>query len=103
MLRSPHTSVLVLLGFARETVWFVCVVVAVCSGGCKSLQKDTISDEVIMARQMSLRGFDSLEQGELEDAEAWFANLGSYHQFHLKTVSHYEIFRCGQFFVSERL
>ncbi|MCA9119876.1 MAG: tetratricopeptide repeat protein [Planctomycetaceae bacterium] len=74
MLRSPHTSVLVLLGFARETVWFVCVVVAVCSGGCKSLQKDTISDEVIMARQMSLRGFDSLEQGELEDAEAWFAN-----------------------------
>ncbi len=42
--------------------------------GCASLRKDTVSEDVITARQMSLRGFDSLQRGKLEDAEAWFAN-----------------------------
>ena len=42
--------------------------------GCATLRKPPVSDDVISARQMSLRGFDSLQQGKLDDAEAWFAN-----------------------------
>lgn len=42
--------------------------------GCATLRKDTASEDVITARQMSLRGFDSLQRGKLDEAEAWFAN-----------------------------
>jgi len=42
--------------------------------GCASLHKDTVSGEVIKAREMSLHGFDLLQQGKPEDAELSFKN-----------------------------
>jgi len=74
MVRLLHITSPSSRGFVRATamLMFMCGVAHV--GGCASLHKDTISEDVIMARQMSLRGFDSLEHGNMEDAEAWFAN-----------------------------
>ena len=59
----------------RRTI--VVLLAAMCMSslsGCVALRRDTGSEDVITARQMSLRGFDSLRRGKLEDAEAWFAN-----------------------------
>ena len=43
------------------------------AGGCKSLRGDP-DENVISARQMSLRGLEAMEQGDLEQAEVWFAS-----------------------------
>ncbi|HUG70565.1 MAG TPA: tetratricopeptide repeat protein [Pirellulaceae bacterium] len=74
MARSPHTTFSAPYAVGRA-VATLAIAAAVLNGlGCASLRKGTISEDVITARQMSLRGFDSLEQGKLKDAEAWFAN-----------------------------
>ncbi len=71
MVLLPRTTLSSLYDIGRT----LAMVVGVLNGlGCASLHKDAISEEVISARQMSLRGFDSLERGKLEDAETWFAN-----------------------------
>ncbi len=62
--REHHRTIIVLMAL-------ICVSSL---SGCVSLRRDTGSEDIITARQMSLRGFDSLRKGKLEDAEAWFAN-----------------------------
>jgi Tfp pilus assembly protein PilF len=74
MVRSPHTTFSTRCDIARAVATLAMAIGVLNGLGCASLRKGTISEDVITARQMSLRGFDSLEQGKLEDAEAWFAN-----------------------------
>lgn len=56
----------------RAALWLACSVV--CCGGCRSLGKQPVSENVVEARQISLRGMEALEQGKLADAESMFAN-----------------------------
>jgi tetratricopeptide (TPR) repeat protein len=57
-------------------IW-ICLVVTSCFCsllGCAAIRQGADSEDVIIARQMSLRGLDSLQQGKPDEAEAWFAN-----------------------------
>lgn len=74
MVRWTNTTSGSLHTFGRAAALLVTAVCVFNALGCASLRKDTISEDVITARQMSLRGFDALQRGKLEDAEAWFAN-----------------------------
>lgn len=74
MVRLPSTTFSSWYDVCRVVAMFLMAGGVVNGLGCTSLHKDTISENVISARQMSLRGFDSLERGKLEDAETWFAN-----------------------------
>lgn len=42
------------------------------AGGCASLTKSRIDDDVIDARQLSIQGMDAMQRGRLDDAEALF-------------------------------
>ncbi|MDA1050630.1 MAG: tetratricopeptide repeat protein [Planctomycetota bacterium] len=74
MVRSTQKTFGILHGIGRTTAVLVMTVCLFHGLGCATLRRDPVSEDVITARQMSLRGFDSLEQSKLEDAEAWFAN-----------------------------
>jgi tetratricopeptide (TPR) repeat protein len=74
MVRSTYPTFGNSCGIGRVAAMLVTAVCVCHAPGCASLHKDTVSEDVISARQMSLRGFDSLQRGELEDAETWFSN-----------------------------
>ncbi len=51
------------------------VMIALCAaGGCTSLSKKRIDDDVVTARQFSLRGVDAAQRGQLAEAEELFGN-----------------------------
>jgi tetratricopeptide (TPR) repeat protein len=74
MVHSTHTTLSNSPPVGRVAAVLVAAVCLCNALGCASLRKDTISEDVITARQMSLRGFDALQRGKHEEAEAWFAN-----------------------------
>lgn len=63
------------LDFAHSSAALLCLITAslLSAGGCKSLRRDPGAN-VISARQMSLQGLEAIQQGEWQQAEAWFAN-----------------------------
>jgi len=58
-------------GFIAAVRRAVVLLTAVACGGCRTLHHDP-GENVIAARQMTLRGLDSLEEGQYEKAEKWF-------------------------------
>ena len=47
--------------------------IALCAaGGCASLSRNRIDEDVVSARQLSLRGVDAAQRGQLTEAEALF-------------------------------
>ncbi|MEO8495195.1 MAG: tetratricopeptide repeat protein [Planctomycetota bacterium] len=75
MVHSTHTTFCSPHGIGRGAAVVLVMAAGVFNAiGCASLHKGTVSEDVISARQMSLHGFDSLQQGKLEEAEAWFGN-----------------------------
>ncbi len=55
--------------------WGVGLVLALLAtvGGCRSLGKQPVAENVVEARQMSLRGLDAMQRGQHQEAEQLFA------------------------------
>ena len=63
---------------AWRSVPHCCVVlllVALCAGpGCSTFRKKGVTDNMVAARQMSLRGTDALQRGNMQEAEGLFSS-----------------------------
>ena len=62
MVRWINTTSGILYPISNVAALLMTAIYIVNATGCASLRKDAISEEVISARQMSLRGFDSLQR-----------------------------------------
>lgn len=64
--------------FARALVWYAyaAILTLPITGlfGCAALRRNAVAENVVEARQMSLRGMDALQQGKSDVAESCFAN-----------------------------
>ena len=56
-----------------STTVFAVLVVSL-GGGCRMLPRNAMSERVVAARQMTLRGTDALQRGHWEEAESIFAS-----------------------------
>jgi Tfp pilus assembly protein PilF len=60
----------------RRAVWYgvnVTLLLLLASGGCKSLSKQPVAENVVHSRQMSLQALEALQHKRYDDAELLFA------------------------------
>lgn len=70
MLSNSLTSALTALRAASVALGLALLTTA---GGCRSLGKQPVAENVVEAREMSLRGLDAMQRGRHEEAEQLFA------------------------------
>ncbi len=56
----------------HSTAAVVCLMVILLASGCTSLYRKPVSDDVVAARQLSLRGIDAMQRDQWDEAEQLF-------------------------------